>query len=192
MKATITAFGLLLLLTTIGHGAVEPNVSSSLSSPTPWLNRSASIPLRSASIPLRSASIPLRSASIPLRSASIPLDVSLDVVHTVGVTSGGIPDTLSRYGKYLRRAGSQHWKMNAKKRERLTPGAEKLILLPGKLGKARVSIDTKGVATVKIVDMKGKSLGTYRSSRFPLVIANNRLRISGQPYVFILDRPAKK
>ena len=178
MKATITAFGLLLLLTTIGHGAVEPNVSSSLSSPTPWLNRSASIPLRSA--------------SIPLRSASIPLDVSLDVVHTVGVTSGGIPDTLSRYGKYLRRAGSQHWKMNAKKRERLTPGAEKLILLPGKLGKARVSIDTKGVATVKIVDMKGKSLGTYRSSRFPLVIANNRLRISGQPYVFILDRPAKK
>ena len=178
MKATITAFGLLLLLTTIGHGAVEPNVSSSLSSPTPWLNRSASIPLRSA--------------SIPLRSASIPLDVSLDVVHTVGVTSGGIPDTLSRYGKYLRRAGSQHWKMNAKKRERLTPGAEKLILRPGKLGKARVSIDTKGVATVKIVDMKGKSLGTYRSSRFPLVIANNRLRISGQPYVFILDRPAKK
>ncbi|MDE0957611.1 MAG: hypothetical protein OSB12_03140 [Planctomycetota bacterium] len=178
MKATITAFGLLLLLTTIGHGAVEPNVSSSLSSPTPWLNRSASSPLRSA--------------SIPLRSASIPLDVSLDVVHTVGVTSGGIPDTLSRYGKYLRRAGSQHWKMNAKKRERLTPGAEKLILLPGKLGKARVSIDTKGVATVKIVDMKGKSLGTYRSSRFPLVIANNRLRISGQPYVFILDRPAKK
>ena len=114
------------------------------------------------------------------------------MVHTVGVTSGGIPDTLTRYGKYLRRAGSQHWKMNAKKRERLSPGAEKLIPLPGKLGKARVSIDAKGVATVKIVDMKGKSLGTYRSSRFPLVIANNRLRIGGQPYVFILDRPAKK
>ncbi|MBT5738685.1 MAG: hypothetical protein HOI29_09005 [Planctomycetes bacterium] len=185
MKATITAFGLLLLLTTIGHGAVEPNVSSSLSSPTPWLNRSASIPLRSASIPLRSA-------SIPLRAASIPLDLSLDVVHTVGVTSGGIPDTLTRYGKYLRRAGSQHWKLNTKKRERLSPGAEKMIPLPGKLGKARVSIDAKGVATVKIVDMKGKSLGTYRSSRFPLVIANNRLRIGGQPYVFILDRPAKK
>jgi hypothetical protein len=171
MKATITAFGFLLLLTTIGHGAVEPTVSSSSSSPTPWLNRSA---------------------SIPLRSASIPLDVSLDVVHTVGVTSGGIPDTLTRYGKYLRRAGSQHWKLNTKKRERLSPGAEKMIPLPGKLGKARVSIDAKGVATVKIVDMKGKSLGTYRSSRFPLVIANNRLRIGGQPYVFILDRPAKK
>jgi len=164
MKATITAFGFLLLLTTVGHGAVEPTVSSSSSNPTPWLNR----------------------------SASIPLEVSLDVVHTVGVTSGGIPDTLTRYGKYLRRAGSQHWKMNAKKRERLSPGAEKLIPLPGKLGKARVSIDAKGVATVKIVDMKGKSLGTYRSSRFPLVIANNRLRIGGQPYVFILDRPAKK
>ena len=164
MKATITAFGFLLLLTTIGHGVVEPTASSSSSSPPPWLNR----------------------------SAGIPAEVSLDVVHTVGVTSGGIPDTLTRYGKYLRRAGSDHWKLNAKKRERLSPGAEKLILLPGKLGKARVSIDAKGVATVKIVDMKGKSLGTYRSSRFPLVIANNRLRIGGQPYVFILARPAKK
>jgi len=40
--------------------------------------------------------------------------------------------------------------------------------------------------------MKGKSLGTYRSSRFPLVIANNRLKIGGKPYVFILDRSPKK
>ena len=118
--------------------------------------------------------------------------VSLDVVHTVGTDAGGIPDSLKKYGKYLRRAGSENWKLTSRKTQRLNPGAEKLVTLPGKLGKARISLDAKGVATVKIVDMKGKSLGTYRSSRFPLVIANNRLRIGGKPYVFILDRPTKK
>jgi hypothetical protein len=82
--------------------------------------------------------------------------------------------------------------LTSRKSQQLKPGAEKLVTLPGKLGKARISLDARGVATVKIVDMKGKSLGTYRSSRFPLVIANNRLRIDGKPYVFILDRPIKK
>lgn len=164
MKATITAFGFLLLLTTFSHGGGEPTVS------------------------LKPMTL---TAETPTRLFN-PMAVSLDVVHTVGVSSGGIPKTLTRYGKYLRRAGSEHWKLNAKKRVQMSPGAEKLITLPGKLGKARVSLDAKGVATVKIVDMKGKSLGTYRSSRFPLVIANNRLRIDGQPYVFILDRTTKK
>jgi hypothetical protein len=132
-------------------------------------------------------------AESPLQGDRVsPMAVSLDVVHTVGTDAGGVPDSLKKYGKYLRRAGSENWKLTSRKSQQLKPGAEKLVTLPGKLGKARISLDARGVATVKIVDMKGKSLGTYRSSRFPLVIANNRLRIDGKPYVFILDRPIKK
>ena len=118
--------------------------------------------------------------------------ISFDVVHASSSDSGGIPDSLKKYGKYLRRAGSENWKFHSKNSPKPVPGTPKTVNLPGKLGKATISIDAKGVATVKILDSRGKSLGTYRSSRFPLVIANQRLRIDGKPYVFILDRSKKK
>ncbi len=138
------------------------------------------------------STIGLAGESHPSRLSTLSVAVSVDVIHTVGADSGGIPSSLSKYSKYLGRAGSPNWKLNSRKKYSLTSGAEKLVTLPGKLGKARISLDAKGIATVKIVDMKGKSLGTYRSSRFPLVIANNRLKIGGKPYVFILDRSPKK
>ncbi len=119
-------------------------------------------------------------------------ETTFDVHHAVATDKGGIPTNLSKYGKYLRRAGSENWKLSSKSQTKPSPGSEKTVTLPGKLGKARISIDAKGVATVKIMDTSGKSLGSYRSSRFPLVIANQRLRIGGKPYVLILDRPKKK
>jgi hypothetical protein len=118
--------------------------------------------------------------------------VSLEVVHTSASDSGGIPDSLKKYGKYLRRAGSENWKFHSRNSPKPVPGTPKTVNLPAKLGKAIISIDAKGVATVKILDSRGKSLGIYRSSRFPLVIANQRLRIDGKPYVLILDRLKKK
>jgi len=118
--------------------------------------------------------------------------ISFDVVHASSSDSGGIPDSLKKYGKYLRRAGSENWKFLAKNPTKPVPGTPKTVKLPGKLGKAIISLDAKGVATVKIMDNRGKSLGSYRSSRFPLVIANQRLRIDGKPYVLILDRSKKK
>ncbi|MEC9476264.1 MAG: hypothetical protein VX764_04425 [Planctomycetota bacterium] len=123
---------------------------------------------------------------------SIPVATTFDVVHTVATDAGGISDKLKKYGKYLRRAGSDHWKLESRKQTKPVPGTPKTVALPGKLGKAIISLDAKGVATVKILDNGGKSLGSYRSSRFPLVIANQRLRINGKPYVLILDRPKKK
>lgn len=123
---------------------------------------------------------------------SITAETTFDVVHTVATAAGGVPDNLKKYGKYLRRAGSEHWKLVTKKQTKPVPGTPKTVTLPGKLGKAVISLDAKGVATVKIMDSGGKSLGSYRSSRFPLVIANQRLRIDGKPYVLILDRPKKK
>jgi len=118
--------------------------------------------------------------------------ISFDVVHASSSDSGGIPDSLKKYGKYLRRAGSENWKFLTRNPTKPVPGTPKTVNLPGKLGKAIISVDARGVATVKIMDIRGKSLGSYRSSRFPLVIANQRLRIDGKPYVLILDRSKKK
>ena len=78
--------------------------------------------------------------------------VSFEVVHTSSSDSGGIPDSLKKYGKYLRRAGSENWKFHSKNSPKPVPGTPKTVNLPGKLGKATISIDAKGVATVKIMD----------------------------------------
>ena len=134
-------------------------------------------------------------ADNPLTTVNMKLTTdatTFDVVHAVATDAGGIPDNLKKYGKYLRRAGAENWKLEARKQPKPVPGSSKTVTLPGKLGKAIISLDAKGIATVKIVDSRGKSLGSYRSSRFPLVIANQRLRINGKPYVLILDRPKKK
>lgn len=116
----------------------------------------------------------------------------LRVLHVRGADSGDIPAQLKKYSNYLRRAGAQHWKLEEEKSVRLQGTQPLEVALPGKLGKAIISVDAKKVATVRFLDAKGKSLGKYRSSRFPLVIVNQRLKLKGQPYVFILDLPRKK
>ncbi|MGB1071742.1 MAG: hypothetical protein ACPG1Z_08740, partial [Planctomycetota bacterium] len=103
-----------------------------------------------------------------------------------------VPKNLKKYTNYLRRAGSQHWKLQSQKAIQLKGTQPLEVALPEKLGKAIISVDAKKVATVRFMDPQGKSLGKYRSSRFPLVIVNQRMKLKGQPYVFILDLPAKK
>ena len=116
----------------------------------------------------------------------------LRVLHVSGTDSGDVPASLKKYGNYLRRAGSQHWKLQSEKAIQLKGTQPLEVALPNKLGKAIISVDAKRVATVRFLDPQGKSLGKYRSSRFPLVIVNQRLKLKGQPYVFILDLPKKK
>ena len=116
----------------------------------------------------------------------------LRVMHVRGNDSGDIPEKLNKYKRYLRRAGTQHWKLLSEKTVTLKGTKTQRVSLPGKIGQAIISVDAKKVATVRFVDEKGKSLGTYRSSRFPLVIVNQRLKLDGQPYVFILDQLPKK
>ena len=116
----------------------------------------------------------------------------LRVLHVSGADSGDIPANLKKYSNYLRRAGATHWKLQQEKAVRLKGTKPLEVALPEKLGKAIISVDAKKVATVRFLDPKGNSLGKYRSSRFPLVIVNQRLKLKGQPYVFILDLPAKK
>ncbi|NCF56006.1 MAG: hypothetical protein GWP41_07030 [Planctomycetia bacterium] len=116
----------------------------------------------------------------------------LRVLHVRGNDSGDIPEKLNKYKRYLRRAGAQHWKLLSEKTATLKGTQTQRVSLPGKIGKAIISVDAKKVATVRFVDEKGKSLGTYRSSRFPLVIVNQRLKLDGHPYVFILDQLPKK
>ncbi len=116
----------------------------------------------------------------------------LRVLHVTGADSGDIPAQLKKYSNYLRRAGAQHWKLEKEKSVRLQGTQPLEVALPAKLGKAIISVDAKKVATVRFLDANGKSLGKYRSSRFPLVIVNQRLKLKGQPYVFILDLPKKK
>ncbi|MGB1661650.1 MAG: hypothetical protein ACPHP7_10370 [Planctomycetota bacterium] len=116
----------------------------------------------------------------------------LRVLHVTGADSGDVPKNLKKYTNYLRRAGSQHWKLQSQKAIQLKGTQPLEVALPEKLGKAIISVDAKRVATVRFMDPQGKSLGKYRSSRFPLVIVNQRMKLKGQPYVFILDLPAKK
>lgn len=134
-------------------------------------------------------------AGSPLFAATddpAPKQDRLRILHVSGHDSGGVPAELKKFSNYLRRAGANHWKLQEEKAVRLKGTKPLEVALPGKLGKAIISVDAKKVATVRFLDPKGKSLGKYRSSRFPLVIVNQRLKLKGQPYVFILDLPRKK
>ena len=71
----------------------------------------------------------------------------LRVLHVRGADSGDIPAQLKKYSNYLRRAGAQHWKLEEEKSVRLQGTQPLEVALPGKLGKAIISVDAKKVAT---------------------------------------------
>ena len=67
-------------------------------------------------------------ADNPLTTVNMKLTTdatTFDVVHAVATDAGGIPDNLKKYGKYLRRAGAENWKLEARKQTKPVPGSSK-------------------------------------------------------------------
>lgn len=99
-----------------------------------------------------------------------------------------LPKELAPYRSQLRRV-SAGFRLAGKKRQALSPTRSTSVDLPSRLGKAIITVDARGTLTVKIMDSKGKSLGTYRSNRMPFLLVNDKLKIGGKDYVLIIDRP---
>ena len=99
-----------------------------------------------------------------------------------------LPKDLTPYRAQLLRV-AKGFRLEGKKSQRLSPGKASTVELPAKLGRVTLTMGAKGTLTVKLVDKKGKSLGTYRSSRLPVLLVNDRLKIGGKDYVLVIDRP---
>lgn len=118
-----------------------------------------------------------------------PKNSSVILYHAVADGSAKtLPKELAPYRSQLRRV-SAGFRLAGKKRQSLTPSRPTSVDLPSRLGKAIITVDPRGTLTVKIMDSKGKSLGTYRSSRMPFLLVNDKLKVGGKDYVLIIDRP---
>lgn len=99
-----------------------------------------------------------------------------------------IPEKLKPYRKSLLRV-AKRFRLAGTKHETLEPGKPMTVKLPEKLGDAKITWSGK-TATVELT-RDDKALGTFKVSRFPFYLVNEKLKVGGQQVVLILDKGHK-
>ena len=114
---------------------------------------------------------------------------SFTLYHTFGTKADqeSIPPGLRPFRRSLLRTGYKSFTSAGTDSIQLIPGKKQTVKLPKGLGQAEITL--KGtVVSVRLLNAKGKSLGDYRSTRFPQYIVTEKLKSAGAQYVLILKK----
>ena len=76
------------------------------------------------------------------------------------------------------------------KKIQLSPGKKQTVNLPKGMGRAEITLNG-GVVSVRLLDKKGKSLGSYRTTSFPQYIVTGKLKSAGSQYILILKKMSR-
>ena len=114
---------------------------------------------------------------------------SFTLYHTFGTKADkeSIPKGLRPFRASLLRTGYQSFTSAGASTIKLIPGQKQTVDLPKGMGHAEITLNGN-VVSVRLVNEKSKSLGSYRSTRFPQYIVTDKLKSGGAQYILILKK----